>query len=96
MGILPVMGIRTFTYSREYRDRPTGISGKAYIAVQQEADGSDSIVMAAIRFQPQYEIVFTDNILTLSNTLRMLEFKNFFPCGGIRFGHHSGQGRQTC
>ncbi|NLW01781.1 MAG: hypothetical protein GX027_00765 [Clostridiaceae bacterium] len=73
----PVMGIRTFTYSREYRDRPTGrISGKAYIAVQQEADGSDSIVMAAIRFQPQYEIVFTDNILTLSNTLRMLEFKN--------------------
>ena len=73
----PVMGIRTFAYSREYRDRPAGrISGKAYIAVQEESDGTESIVMAAIRPQPQYEMVLRDNILTISNTLKMLELEN--------------------
>lgn len=73
----PVMGIKTFTYSREYRNRPAGrISGKAYIAVRQEPNGADSIVMAAIRPQPQYEMLLSDNILILSNTLKVLELEN--------------------
>jgi len=73
----PVMGIRTFAYSREYRDRPAGrISGKAYIAVQEESDRTESNIKAAIRPQTQYEMVLRDNILTISNTLKMLELEN--------------------
>lgn len=74
---LPVMGIKTFAYNRDYKDRPSGrISGMAYIAVQQDLLGEDSIVMASFRSQPQYEMVFTDNILALSSTLKRLELEN--------------------
>lgn len=71
------LGIRSFPYSRDYRDRPSGrISGTAYIAVQQDVNGEDSIVMAAFRNEPQYEMVFTDNILACSNTIKKLELQN--------------------
>lgn len=71
------IGIKAFAYSRDYKNRPSGrISGKAYIAVQPDAGGNESIVMAAFRAQPQYEMIFSDNILALSNTLKMLELEN--------------------
>lgn len=73
----PFIGIKTFPYSRDYNDRPSKrISGMAYIAVQQDINGEDSIVMAAFRAKPQYEMVFTDNVLALSNTLNRLELQN--------------------
>lgn len=73
----PFIGIKTFPYSRDYNDRPSGrVSGVAYIAVQQDINGEDSIVMAAFRAKPQYEMVFTDNVLALSNTLNRLELQN--------------------
>ncbi|SHJ15437.1 hypothetical protein [Thermoclostridium caenicola] len=71
------IGVRSFPYSRDYKDRPSGrISGMAYIAVQEDINGEDSIVMAAFRSKPQNEMVFTDNVLALSNTLNRLELQN--------------------
>ena len=72
----PFIGVKTFIYNRDYKDRPTGrISGKAYIAVKQDVDGSDKIVIAAIRAMPQYETTFSDNLVALSNTLHILELE---------------------
>jgi len=71
------IGVRSFPYSRDYKDRPSGrISGMAYIAVQQDINGEDSIVMAAFRSKPQNEMIFSDNILALSNTLNRLELQS--------------------
>lgn len=72
-----VMGVRAFTFSRSYKERPSGrISGTAYIAVQPDVNGTESIVKAAIRPSDRYETVFSDNILSVSNTLKKLQLVN--------------------
>ena len=72
----PYLGVKTFIYNHDYKDRPTGrISGKAYIAVKADVDGSDRIVMATVRAMPQYETTFHDNLLAVSNTLHILELE---------------------
>lgn len=72
-----MLGVRTFAFSRDYKDRPTGrVSGKAYIAVQPDVNGAESIVRIAMRPKNQYETVFNDNVLAVSNTLKKLELVN--------------------
>lgn len=71
------LGVKPFTFSREYEQRPAGrLSGKAYIAVSKDAEGQDRIISAAYRTQPHYETTLKDSLLSLSNTTKRMNLVN--------------------